>query len=308
MFAYGISILIVGFVESSDLQFIFAVRYFVYVISGFVIAFIPIVLILIFILIMLKAQKASNEQRSTLVIDGFIASFLIIVALVIIWGMFNFEQQFWESLISALVNITVYFIAIIFVFICLNLVLHFWPNKRPISVIAILGARVEDSEQIPIILKRRVRYAIQVFNKLTKEEQTQLSFIVTGSQSAAESISEAKAMQRLLLAYHIPKEQIILEEQARTTQENMKYIQRILGASSWQGNLLLITSEFHLVRTQFLAWQQGLSVSLKGAQTPLWLLPFYLVRDLLGFIVLTKGVIVLLLMYLMVRDFFFLLF
>lgn len=66
---------------------------------------------------------------------------------------------------------------------------------------------------------------------------------------------------------------------------------------------MVITSDFHLVRTQLLAWNQVVSVNLKGASTPFWLVPYYLVRDLLGFIVLTKGINVMLLIYLLVRGF-----
>ncbi|MBG9984380.1 YdcF family protein [Aerococcaceae bacterium DSM 111022] len=303
LFAYGLSLMIVAFVESSNIQFIFAVRYFVYVISGFVIAFMPIIFILIFILILLKGRKASKEQLSDTIINSLIAIFLLAVTVIIMWGMFSFEQEAWEGLVSALVNMTIYFIAIIFIFIILNAYLHLLPTKSPVQLIAILGARVEDSEQIPLVLTRRVRYAIKVYSKLTSDEQKNVRFIVSGSQSVSGAISEALAMERLLIAGGIPQSQIILEEQATTTEENLYFVKRVVESNQWLGDLLVITSDFHLVRTQLLAWNQVVSVNLKGASTPFWLVPYYLVRDLLGFIVLTKGINVMLLIYLLVRGF-----
>lgn len=302
-FAYGLALMMVAFVESSNIQFIFAVRYFVYVISGFVIAFMPIIFLLIFILIILKGRKASKEQMSQMITNSLIAIFLLAVTVIIMWGMFNFEQESWEALVSALVNMTIYFVAIIFTFITLNTILHLLPVKSPVQLIAILGARVEDPEQIPLILTRRVKYAIKVFNKLTSTEQKNVRFIVSGSKSVSDAISEALAMERLLIKDGIPKSQIILEEQATTTEENLFFIKRVMESNQWLGDLLVITSDFHLVRTQLLAWNQGVTVNLKGANTPFWLVPYYLVRDLLGFIVLTKGINVTLLIYLFIRGF-----
>ncbi len=304
MFSYGLSIGIVAFLETSNNQFVFILRYFIYLMSGFVIAIIPIVFVLIFILILLKGMKTSKYQRFGLFLDGLIAVFLLIMTLFIIWAMFNFEQEAWERLIASLVNMTIYFMAIFFVYIILNIGLHFWPLHYPINAIVILGARIEDPEQLPRILKNRVHYALKIFHSLSDKEQQDLHFIVSGSSSEEDLISEARAMHNMLIKEGIPSNKIILEEQARSTHENFKFINDILTTASQKNNILVITSDFHLLRTHILGWHNGLHFQLKGAPTPFWLLPYYMVRDFISFVVLTKGTHVLLLLYLLIRSFF----
>ncbi|MBG9982870.1 YdcF family protein [Aerococcaceae bacterium DSM 111020] len=303
MLSYGLSIGIVAFLETSDHQFVFILRYFIYLISGFVIAMMPIIFVLIFIFILLKGMKSSEFQKYGLFLDGLIAVFLLVLTLFIIWAMFHFEQEAWERLIASLVNMTIYFMAIFFVFIILNVCLHYWPLSYPINAIVILGAQVENPEQLPQILKSRVQYALKIFQTLSDQEQQAIHFIVSGSRSNENLISEAKAIHDLLLQHGIPSNKIILEEEARSTHENLKFISDILLNKKQKNNILVITSDFHLVRTHILGWHHQLYFQLKGAPTPIWLLPYYLVRDFISFVVLTKGTHVLLLIYLLLRSF-----
>jgi len=71
-----------------------------------------------------------------------------------------------------------------------------------------------------------------------------------------EEISEACLMKRILLAHGVPEEAILLENEARTTKENMIYASlQLVRATKLRGvdELLLITSFWHLRRSMALA-------------------------------------------------------
>lgn len=73
--------------------------------------------------------------------------------------------------------------------------------------------------------------------------------ILTGgvSQLMAGAESEAVTMQRLLLAFGIEPERLLLEGDARNTDENADYTKALLGPEP--GVVLLVTSAFHMPRS-----------------------------------------------------------
>lgn len=84
--------------------------------------------------------------------------------------------------------------------------------------------------------------------------------IVTGGQGSGESLSEAEAMRRFLLKEGIAEERIIVEDQATSTYENFLYSYRILKSKESQLKgikVIVITSDFHMFRSKFLARRVG---------------------------------------------------
>ena len=86
--------------------------------------------------------------------------------------------------------------------------------------------------------------------------------IVSGAKGEGESVSEAKVMYTWLTDAGIAPERIIKEERARNTAENLRYsfdILRSAGADI-EGNVAVVSSEYHLYRAGLLAEQQGYDV------------------------------------------------
>ena len=69
--------------------------------------------------------------------------------------------------------------------------------------------------------------------------------------------SEAATMQRLMLSFGIAPERIVLEDQARNTDENADYTARLLGPA--HGPVLLVTSAFHMPRSMGLFRKAGIA-------------------------------------------------
>jgi uncharacterized SAM-binding protein YcdF (DUF218 family) len=90
--------------------------------------------------------------------------------------------------------------------------------------------------------------------QLYPEARIVLTGGVAGLLSGTES--EAVTMQRLLLAFGIAPERMVLESRARNTDENADYTRDLLGPAP--GTVLLVTSAFHMPRSMGLFRKAGI--------------------------------------------------
>ncbi|MEJ5928362.1 YdcF family protein [Corynebacterium sp. H128] len=94
--------------------------------------------------------------------------------------------------------------------------------------------------------------------------------VVSGHQG------EAEAMASWLIKRGVSPEVISLENQARSTNENLEQSFSLLkGYPMW----IVVTSDFHAWRTKMWAWHHGLSVRMVTARTPFAKAPKMWVRE-----------------------------
>lgn len=79
-------------------------------------------------------------------------------------------------------------------------------------------------------------------------KQHNLPILITGGQVFSDGASEAQVSRRILRQLGMSDEQIIVEEQARTTQENARYTAQ-LCAKRGVSSVLLVTSAMHMQRS-----------------------------------------------------------
>ena len=89
----------------------------------------------------------------------------------------------------------------------------------------------------------------------------QARIVLTGGVAAilAGAESEALTMERLLLAFGVAPERLVLEGQARNTDENAGYTAELLGPEP--GTVLLVTSAFHMPRSIGLFRKAGITAT-----------------------------------------------
>ncbi|GAB3519091.1 YdcF family protein [Arthrobacter monumenti] len=116
--------------------------------------------------------------------------------------------------------------------------------------------------------------------------------IVSGGPGRAETRSEAAAMAGYLAAKGVPQERLILEEKAATTRQNIKFTKSLLeaeaggggsvataGASVASGAVVVVTSDFHVLRTAGICRRMGLKAAVVGSLSAPGLLPATLLRE-----------------------------
>ena len=75
--------------------------------------------------------------------------------------------------------------------------------------------------------------------------------LLTGGSPGCEKTTEAQIMKRQAVSSRVPEDDILLEEQARTTYENAKYSLEIMRAKKFK-SAILVTSPYHTRRTSMI--------------------------------------------------------
>lgn len=285
-FIYGLTALMLAFFQLNQWAPMYAIRYFLYVISGFLMIFIPLILLCLALLIILQIinkQMLFKQLLTNIVIS---TSFLILIA----WmgyTFFNPQSVSFDLLIDVMMTLSVYFIALLLSFLIAIIVIQIWPNHKEPTLIMILGYRSGSERVVSHILQRRIDLAISIYNSQPSSEK--LSFLVTGG-GIEHGISEAAMMSAYLKRQNIPPDQIIIENQSTNTADNFIKSKQLLAERGENEVIVIVTSFFHLVRAFHFAWLTGWSTSFSASSIPIWLIPYYIVREFVAYLLLTREV------------------
>ena len=109
---------------------------------------------------------------------------------------------------------------------------------------------------------------------------------MTGGQGPLAKAPEAEVMKKYLIQRGVSGSKIIAESRASSTMENLKFSKQILNKlePTMQPKVTVVTSGFHLWRTQFLAARNELRIKVVAAKTPNYILPNALLREYLAVI------------------------
>ncbi len=114
--------------------------------------------------------------------------------------------------------------------------------------------------------------------------------IVSGGQGAGESVSEAFVMREYLVKDGIDASRILIEDQSKTTVENLKNSIAIIKQNSLSHDLAIVTDEYHEFRACRTANRLGaVSSYAVCAQTPWYIFSACYARELLA---LTKFLLI----------------
>lgn len=169
-----------------------------------------------------------------------------------------------------------------FAFFC---VLEIWvisyahtDHKTPAAAVIVLGAGVNGT-QPSLSLATRLEAALAYV-----QDKPGIPIVVSGSQGRGEEISEARCMYNWLTARGVAPEQILLEEQANNTIENIRYSLAILSDQGIDTtrNIAVVSSDYHLRRASL--YMDGNMVPV-AAHMPARYLPLtinYYIREAFG--------------------------
>lgn len=144
--------------------------------------------------------------------------------------------------------------------------------KPGADYIIVLGAQVRGREP-SYNLARRLDVA---YGYLMENEDTLV--ILSGGKGPGEEISEAQAMAEYLLEKGIPAERMILEDQSRNTDENIRFSKE--KAELEHASVVVATSNFHVFRGVMIARKQGLTqVEGLGAEIMWFTIPNLYLRE-----------------------------
>ena len=148
------------------------------------------------------------------------------------------------------------------------------PPKNTTAVV--LGCSVK-GENPSRILKERLDAAYVYLM-----ENPEAYCVLSGGQGEDELISEAECMYRYLTAAGIDGDRLILEDASGNTEENLRFSGELLAERGLDGDITIVTSEFHAYRAQKAAERLGMNSYSTPSRTFFLYLPTYYVRELYG--------------------------
>lgn len=122
----------------------------------------------------------------------------------------------------------------------------------------VLGMRLQDG-RISLEYAARLMRAANLYG-----QHPQGKILILGGKTGMDEVSEAQAGRDYLLATGVPEASILMEDASRHTLENLRKARAILG-SDIKNRCVLITSRFHLGRSQALATGLGIQHDLCAA-------------------------------------------
>jgi uncharacterized SAM-binding protein YcdF (DUF218 family) len=119
----------------------------------------------------------------------------------------------------------------------------------PVECAVVFGAAVSRGSEPGPAIVRRVGEAARLY----REGQIDL-LILTGGKGEGNRKAEAEVMREQAIAGNVRAEDIVLEDQARSTWENLVFAKNLTSGCS---SVVAISDQYHLGRIRLLALRQG---------------------------------------------------
>ena len=143
------------------------------------------------------------------------------------------------------------------------------------EAVIVLGAGI-NGENVTKPLAERLGKAVEYHMK-----NPDAIIVVSGGQGFQETITEALAMERFLLAMGIPKRNIVREERSTSTYTNLSNSKDLLDEifKKEAYNITLITNSFHIYRATRVARTVGFNCTHYHAKTEWYAIPTSYLRE-----------------------------
>lgn len=240
--------------------------------------FISILIAIIFILYYFLVNSLSGKTTFS-----FFYLALGIFIIIYVLSIDRLKNLSWFKKIYKPIKVIVLIGVSIFVLVEGAIILYPKSSLKTCDYIVVLGAGIR-GENLTATLKDRLDKTIEYLDKT----ECKGNVIVSGGQGPGESITEAEAMTKYLVGNGVPKDKIILEDKATSTYENLKYSKKIIEDSSGKSiddlNILIVTTDFHAMRSKLLAKRNGYGdVNLYTSETKWYLAPSMYAREFFAF-------------------------
>jgi len=137
---------------------------------------------------------------------------------------------------------------------------------------------------VPPLLRGRLDRGIQVHHAEHMRGNRPL-IVPSGGQGSDESRPEGEAMAEYLREQGVPEELIVPEIRSTTTAENIRMSAELLEERGRPGPVLLVTSDYHVLRTASLARRMGVEAQVVGSRTARYYVPSAFIREFIALIV-----------------------
>jgi uncharacterized SAM-binding protein YcdF (DUF218 family) len=146
--------------------------------------------------------------------------------------------------------------------------------------VVVLGSGLRPDGGVPPLLANRLERAREVWAAVSRRAgEFRPLLIVSGGQGDDEPVPEASAMASYLIARGFPADRLLLEDQSRTTEENLLFSKAIMDELRPAARAAVVTSDFHAFRAALLARRLGIRGQVTGARVAGYYRPSAVLRE-----------------------------
>jgi uncharacterized SAM-binding protein YcdF (DUF218 family) len=146
--------------------------------------------------------------------------------------------------------------------------------------VVVLGSGLRPDGGVPPLLANRLERAREVWAAVNRRAgEFRPLLIVSGGQGDDERVPEASAMASYLIARGFPADRLLVEDQSRSTEENLLFSKAIMDELRPGARATVVTSDFHAFRAALLARRLGIRGQVTGARVAGYYRPSAVLRE-----------------------------
>ena len=185
------------------------------------------------------------------------------------------------SLFSTVANLVFGYVSFLLVsYVCYAFVYGLVARTGGADFVIVLGAGLRPDGGVPPLLASRLERGREVWDALDRQAAGfRPMLVLSGGKGDDERRSEASAMAGWLVERGFPADRLLLEDQSRTTEENLVFSKAIIDDLRPGARVTVVTSDFHAFRAALLARRLGIRGQVTGARVAGYYRPSALLRE-----------------------------
>ena len=185
------------------------------------------------------------------------------------------------SLFATVATLLFGYVSFLFVsYVCYAFVYGLVAQTGEADFVIVLGAGLRPDGGVPPLLASRLDRGREVWAALDRRAASfRRMLIVSGGKGSDERQSEASAMRSYLVDRGFPADRLLLEDQSRSTEENLVFSKAIMDRLRPGARATVVTSDFHAFRAALLARRLGLQAQVTGARVAAYYRPNAALRE-----------------------------
>ncbi|MFD3591122.1 YdcF family protein [Nocardia sp. NPDC058640] len=220
-----------------------------------------------------EGMRVANLLSLGLGVALLVPYVLLVVAVTAEWFVLG-------ALLLAVVLVASYLGFVLAAFLLYSLV-YGWVTRTDNALAIVVHGSGLLGDRVPPLLASRLDRARGIW-QVDRAHGPSPLLVTSGGKGSDEKVAESTAMAAYLVEHGVPADEILQEDRSTTTRENLVFSRQLLARQGIDSRILLVTSNFHVLRTALLARSVGIDAQAVGAPTARYYLPSALLREYVG--------------------------
>ena len=154
--------------------------------------------------------------------------------------------------------------------------------------VIVLGCKIRADGSLYPLIRGRVDRAIAFWRAQAAATGKLAVLIPSGGKGEDEPMAEADAMAQYMREQGVPADQILIENQSKTTLENLRFSRKLIEERGSADKAAFSTSSYHVYRGGILAAEAGWNIDGMGSRTKWYFWPNAFLREFVGLLAASR--------------------